>query len=289
MNDFIINDRKLNKYRGKDEVLVIPDGIVNIIGFAAFKSNKRIKNVVLPNEIEFIDVDAFAGCSKLESIHIPSTVKNISFGAFYDCIKLKNIEIPGSVYSICDNAFTGCETLENVTLSYGLIEIGAYAFSNCIKIKEILIPSTTTKINYPFCYCTELENIVVEEENPCYESINGNLFTKDDKTLVQYAMGKQDKLFEIESGTITLGSYSFAGAEHLEEVILPAGLKNINAGVFSGCKNLKKIFIPSSVENISVDVFPQGVAIYLEANEPREYWLDNWHRGNKVIFGAKLR
>jgi hypothetical protein len=41
-----------------------------------------------------------------------------------------------------------------------------------------------------FHSCYSITNIMVKESNAKYQSIDGNLYTKDGKTLVCYAVGK---------------------------------------------------------------------------------------------------
>jgi hypothetical protein len=84
-------------YRNSFTELVIPEG-VKVIGGSmggAFNESKTLKSVTIPDSIEIISWDAFAGCPELTAVKIPahpikypiSSGSNRS-GAFADCPKL---------------------------------------------------------------------------------------------------------------------------------------------------------------------------------------------------------
>ena len=91
------------------------------------------------------------------------------------------------------------------------------------------------------------------ERNTKYTSLDGNVYSKDETTLLIYAIGKQDKSFIIPSKLTTIGEWAFANSSNLEEVVFTenSNLKSILNGAFSNCANLKTVFIPASVTNIS--------------------------------------
>ena len=79
-----------------------------------------------------------------------------------------------------DNAFSGCEKLEVLTLNEGLLEIGAGAFKNCTSLKEIVIPSTVTKIDESaFDGCEDIVITYAEAEDGETDEDNGQ--QEDDK------------------------------------------------------------------------------------------------------------
>lgn len=66
---------------------------VTSIAANAFKANKKITFVKIPNTVTAIYARAFYGCILLKSITIPTSVKTIGKKAFYNCKKLKTITI----------------------------------------------------------------------------------------------------------------------------------------------------------------------------------------------------
>jgi len=79
----------------------IPEVITNnghqyrVTGIAenAFKGNRKVRNIILNNNIESIEGGAFYGCTNLRNITIPASVKKIGDKAFYKCKNLKTIKI----------------------------------------------------------------------------------------------------------------------------------------------------------------------------------------------------
>ena len=59
-----------------------------------------------------------------------------------------------------------------------------------------------------FNICKALTNIDVANNNQQYKSINGDLYTKDGKTLLQYAPGKTEKSFTIPSHVTNIAMHS---------------------------------------------------------------------------------
>lgn len=51
----------------------------------AFYFCENVKEVTLPNTVEYIGEWAFARCFSLEKINIPESVKEIGLGAFWGC------------------------------------------------------------------------------------------------------------------------------------------------------------------------------------------------------------
>ena len=73
------------------------------IGTQAFFNCSALKDIVLPEGVEYIRYGAFSG-SAIEAIHLPNTLKEIEATAFR-CHHLKTITIPASVEMIQAQAF----------------------------------------------------------------------------------------------------------------------------------------------------------------------------------------
>ncbi len=76
----------VTKYKGNEENVSIPAyhmGMnVTRIGAGAFKKNKYVENVSVPNTVKNIDDEAFSGCKELTDIYIPKSVVWIGFDVF---------------------------------------------------------------------------------------------------------------------------------------------------------------------------------------------------------------
>lgn len=103
-SDFQVEKTVLKKYLGKDNHVLVPDGIT-VIGDGAFKNHKEIISITLPDNIIAIGHYSFFGCKKLTSIELPDTLTSIGNFSFKGCKNLPVIDIPESVRKIGRGAF----------------------------------------------------------------------------------------------------------------------------------------------------------------------------------------
>lgn len=69
---------KLISYHGKEKELAVPESIdhkkVTMIGKGAFKGNKYLEKVILPESIKTLGAEAFADCKELQYVDRKSVV-----------------------------------------------------------------------------------------------------------------------------------------------------------------------------------------------------------------------
>ena len=130
------------------------------------------------------------------------------------------------------------------------------SYTSLGNFKSIHIPSTVTTIaKSVYEDDTNTVSFTVDENNPVYKSIDGNLYSKDGKTLVRYAHKKADKQFTIPDGVTSIGDYAFYKCASLTEIIIPDSVKDIGFNAFNGCTGLTSITIPNSVTSIGKYAF----------------------------------
>ena len=153
--------------------------------------------------------------------------------------------------SIDTSAFEGCSSLTSVTIGNGITSIGNYAFEACSSLTSITIPDSVTSIGGGvFISCSSLTSISVDENNQSYKSIDGNLYTKDGTTLIQYTIGKTATSFVIPDSVISIGNVAFRDCHSLTSVTIPNSVTSIGNTAFRGCSGLISIIIPDSVTSI---------------------------------------
>lgn len=137
-------DRVGAGYQGGD--IVIPSehkGLpVTQIGYGAFKSEKKLTSVVIPDSVTIIDWDAFENQTSITSVNIGKNVVTISASAFEGCTSLKTVLISDATQYVYASAFEGCTALEKVTFGKNIKEIAGSAFERCTKLKTITIPDS---------------------------------------------------------------------------------------------------------------------------------------------------
>ena len=108
----------LYRYNGSDKELALPgfvaSGHTYKIGRNAFKENKKIISVVIPDSVTSIGANAFSNCSSLTSIVIGENVSMIEEHAFFYCSSLTSVVIGENVSTIGSYAFDGCSKLTSV-------------------------------------------------------------------------------------------------------------------------------------------------------------------------------
>lgn len=205
-------------------------------------------------------------------------VTSIGSCSFMHCMKIKSVLIPSSVTEIKNDSFRQCNSITKISIPNGVVSIEDYAFESCTSLISITIPSSVTFIGTEvFVYCFKLESILVSEFNKVYKSIDGVLFSKDQKILLvyppnknithydvpftvtsieKYAFFKCQKLISISIDSVqSIGKKSFESCFNLIMVNAPNNLKLIGDNAFESCKKLNSITISNNVESIGQKAF----------------------------------
>lgn len=77
------------------------------IGCDAFKSNKKLTSVIIPDSVTLIGDGAFGNQTSLVSVNVGENVVTIGVGAFESCTSLKTITIPASIENMRSLVFNG--------------------------------------------------------------------------------------------------------------------------------------------------------------------------------------
>ena len=145
------NTIRLEKYNeeGNTEIIIpeIIDGLpVTGIGRSCFEDNTEIQKVILPDTVDFIDPDAFAGCINLREVILSNTLTYLGDEAFMES-GLVSLTLPESVNTLAPNVFNGCEQLESVVFPEALTFIPMGTFTNTPVLKSVTIPAQKVLID----------------------------------------------------------------------------------------------------------------------------------------------
>lgn len=168
------------------------------------------------------------------------------------------VTVPDGITVINEWAFDS-SAVTKVILPETLEEIQNYAFFDCTELEEITLPASLTILEYSsddshdykisqaqvFYNNWKLQAINVAEGNPYYKSVDGVLFTIDEKKLLYYPAGKNyGGRYAIPEGTEELGYTAFASAE-LTSIELPSTLTTLynGGGDFDGISGLLRISV----------------------------------------------
>ena len=221
--------------------VTIPNSVTTI-GYSAFEYCESLTSVTIPDNVTSIYSYAFYRCSSLESVTIGNSVTEIGIYAFAYCGDLMSVTIPYSVTTIDEAAFAYCYSLYSVTIPDSVTTIDVAAFSGCTNLTSVTIPYSVTTIGeLAFHDCPSLTSITVSSDNTAYKSVDGNLYTKDGKTLIQYAVGRSDASFEIPDTVEAISHYAFYNCASLESVTIGKNVTSIGNYAFAYCYSLTSI------------------------------------------------
>ena len=253
--------------------VTIGDSVITI-GAWTFSYCSNFTSITIPNSVTSIGSGAFARSEKLTSVYIYDIDAwcNISFDGSHAnplCMAVKfylikdgspelitNLVIPNSVTTIGEYAFYCCSGLTSVTIPDSVTTIGKYAFADCYKLTSVTIGGSVITIgDSAFYKCPNLTSFTVVENNKAYQSINGNLYSKDGTVLVAYACGKTDTSFVVPNTVTTIGDSAFYDCDGLTSVTIPDAVTTIGNYAFYDCDGLTSVTIPDAVTTIGDHAF----------------------------------
>lgn len=265
------------KYIGRDaftwchslESVRINDGLERIgategLSYGVFRQS-AIKEIYLPDTLNYMDECAFMECENLRSVTIPSGVvfrksaelfkgctslvtavincNEVGDEMFMDCSSLETVELIGDVRSIGNTAFGGCEKLTNITVPEHLEYIGIGAFSNCKSLKcDLILPEGLTTIGNNAFDGAGITSLVLPYS---VESVGAATF--------RFCSNLTN--VEIKSKFKSFPSDCFYGDYNIEEIKLPDTLEIIESGAFFDFTKLNIRELPASLKAIGTDAF----------------------------------
>ncbi len=251
LSDFSYNigdngNATITAYNGTDSNLTIPSTIdghnVVTIGSHAFDESRNstnghtIKNLVISEGIERIELLAFGKCTNLETVKLPESLVFLDAQTFLQCSNLKSINIPSKLDSIKsstfqENDFTEFDIPENVK------SIETRALGICSNLEKVRVYSKD--INY-------------SEDVFEYSSSNLVLYGYDGSTTQTYAQQNGIKFETLSSSEEP--PISTLGAIHLnkKEVSLKEDESETLTVSFIELSSNAKLVWSSSNENVAI-------------------------------------
>ena len=238
----------------------LPEGLTKI-GNNAF-AGTNLTEIIIPASVASIGDLAFFNCYSLSSVTIPDSVTSIGYAAFGYCDSLTSVTIPDSVISIGNEAFTGCAFLASVTIGSGVTSIGDYVFNGCARLTSVTIPDSVTNFaGNTLGRCVSLESIDVASDNPYFTSVDGVLFSKDQKKLIAFPQEKIAPSYTVPAGVVEIGEGAFSDCLSLHTVTIPDSVTSIGDEAFASCSNLGRMTIGKGVETIGDGAFYRCTAL----------------------------
>ncbi|MBR7100819.1 MAG: leucine-rich repeat domain-containing protein, partial [Clostridia bacterium] len=243
---------------------------VKEIAAEAFKNNKTLKKVVIPEGITKVGDHAFSNCSVEEAeintanaelgiylfeksgikkLTLHNDIKIIPAGIFYQCGGIKEFTIGENIEEIHNNAFA-YTAIEKLTIPGNVKIVGYRAFYYCEELKELTI-------------CEGVTQIISQAFFGCFRYVDPECIVLPDSLTV-------------------LDREAFRSCGYITELVIGDGLEEISARAFFGC-DIDKVVIGKKVNKIGEDAFTSTDCNY--HIESMEQWnaIKNY---NQVMMGA---
>lgn len=147
---------------------------------------------------------------------------------------------------------------ETVSIPEGITTIKNSAFYNA-KAKTIKIPASVTKIEEVSLYSKCAERYEVDIANNAYKSVDGVVYSKDGRTLVQFPNGRSG-YYDMPNDVEKVCSSAISGCAKLTGLNLSNRLTYIIPYMFCGTA-FSTLNIPSSVTTIGNNAFEMCTAL----------------------------
>lgn len=232
--------------------ITIPEGYTTI-GINVFQQS-QITTLNIPASVTTIELGPFMGADKLQAITVNPANPNFTAenGVLYNKTKTELICYPKG------------KTDEDFTVPDGVTKIMGLAFFQNPNIKTVTLPTSVSELDpytiapfagySAFTDCASLTAINVKSGNPTFKSVDGVVYSADDKTLAMYPSGKEMDPFIVPSTVEHIEQSAFLYTAKLKNITISEGVKDIGAYAFKN-SGIKSASIPASVTSISDGVF----------------------------------
>lgn len=230
---------------------------------------------------------------EIEALFDGNPGKDLFFsGDLYDevsYVSISGVQWPSSIRRIGDFSFYN-QHFDTLTLPASLEKIYPDAFIRCsfdtLRIEcELPIEQIWQAMDECGIYAYE-----VPEDHPLYKAVDGVLYSKDGKTLLDYPAGRTEEHFDVPAGVEYIGKGAIS-SEALKTISFPIGLKELGDYALAGCTRLHSIALPLTVTRISEDAFYECVSLErvslpagLEVDKDNRWHIyypdDNLYRGD---------
>ena len=259
----------LMKYAGgkKDKTFTIPDGVTKFDRYA-FENAENIQKIVIPDSLEAYD-DEYLTLAYNYGIYL--SFDEYKSGIFLaDCLGVKEFVASGSnpnYKTIDGNLYTkdgsvlvyyaSAKKDKRFTIPEGVTTIGCLAFNGALNVTSVTVSSSVNGYHSP----VNISEVNVADNNETYKSIDGVLYSKDGKTLIEYPRGKKGNSYTTPDSVEVIAGGAFSACDNLKKIVFGDSVKTIESMAIVYCNQLKNISIGNGVTEISDYAFYFSTAI----------------------------
>ncbi len=237
-----------------------------------YVDEEEIKDIVIPSTISEIKQYAFYGCNDITSVTISEGVTNISQYAFYNNKKLRSVVISSTVERIGNYAFDLCYQL---TVIYNLsnklsFSIGSTGNGNVANYAVVIYDNLDTVSEFiitdgvVYYKDSNSSYIAIGLKDDSKKAITLKAETTQIKCYAFYGKSLISVSYEENVQLKTIGKYAFSNCNHINSVIIPSLVTNIDSKAFDNCRYIAEVYNYSSLTISKGSTSNGGVAQYAE-------------------------
>lgn len=247
----VVVDEENPNYASADGLLYNKD----LTQLLAVPSGLPIKRFVVRDGVEVIGKGVLASHKELEEVVFPDSVKEVKVNAFSDCPSLKTVHLNEGLER-CESYAFGNTALESVKLPLSLKYIGQRRFSGC----------------RPFSCCTKLTAFEMDGESELFTVVDGVLYMKHEPAVGVFTTSSSSALWllycpsgltelNIPDGVERILEDACKECRNLEKVVMPDSVTSIDDWAFADCKNLQQVVMSSNWRSIGSCAFRSCTAL----------------------------
>ena len=276
----------------------IPNSVTTI-GNSAFYGCTGLTSINIPSSVTSIGSSVISGCTSLTS----ATVDGIKYKLYSECEATSGKNgrqyygpltavvcgstpnskyIPETIGDFHVIAICGWDS-KSIVIPKSIIYFGDYVlvdekhdsyldydiepiYGECIDVYTDIFGIRDCGFNL----FSELDSIVIEEGNPCFDSRDGcNAVIGTESNTLLYGCANSS----IPANVTKVGDCAFQSCSNLTSITIPNSVTSIGSSAFSGCTGLTSVTIPNSVTFIGNNAFSgiNGLKLKLDCHE-----IDKW-------------
>lgn len=226
------------------ESIQLPEGFEKL-GCRAFDECTHLRSINFPSSITEIASGAFANCVSLQT-EIPEFVQKLSPDAFAGCSKLIG---RGDFLIINNTLVVARNDLSRAVIPDGVREICSSVFYENLSLKEVVLPSSLFLVGeHCFAGCSSLQQVI----HPCFETVQVrkdafagctkllNAPTNDaiiiGRNLIKYCGGKKE--YRIPDGIVRVATNALSDRNGMDKLIVPASVRHLDD---EAIRNVKQV------------------------------------------------
>ena len=265
-------------YTGNSEYVKIPSKIngytITGINRQAFKNNKKLKGIIIPDTVTYVEDSLFSGCISLTDVDLGKGITVITNGMFYNCKNLESLTIPEQIerfydrYSYTGNSsdkpFEGCVNLKNIY--FKAKDISLVRYLSLPSLTNIVIGSTVESLpDRAFSGYKYLENVTFENgllvlPNECFKNCTGLKSITLPDSMMSVGKSAFENCYNIKSVTFsenlnTIADSAFKGCSSIENLSFNKNLREIGNNAFEECSSVKNVTFNDSLNTIGESAF----------------------------------